>query len=144
MTDAGLDQLAALLQPLTVEEFLASSWGRAHAHIKGQPGRFAHLLTWARLGTILREHRLDFPRLRLARDGKSLPAANYLRYTRGGGRRQVSVPRLLPTQLTRELRAGATLVLDAGDEPHQPLTELAVNLERFFRVHVQVKAYAGW
>src|SRR5918911_4617094 len=109
MADAGQDQLAQLLRPLCVDEFVAAAWGRAPLHIEGPPGRFTHLLPWARLNTILRQHRLDFPRLRLARDGQSLPASRYLRHVRG--RRQSAIPRLLPQELTAQLRTGATLVL---------------------------------
>ena len=143
MADAGLLQLEQLLRPHTVADFLAHTWGRAHLHVKGPPTRFAHLLPWAHLNAILRQHRLDFPRLRLARDGGSLPASRYLRHVRGG-RKQITIPRLLPTELTNQLRAGATLVLDAVDELHEPLEELAANLERFFHEHVQINAYAGW
>ena len=143
MADAGHEQLEELLRPCGVGEFLASSWGRAHLHVRGASGRFAHLLPWVQLNAILRQHRLDFPRLRLARDGRSLPATGYLRHTRGG-RRQTTIPRLLPRELTAQLRAGATLVLDAVDEFSEQLEELAAGLERFFREHVQINAYAGW
>ncbi len=143
MTDVGLDQLAELLRPCQVEEFMTATWGRTHRHIAGAAGKFAHLLPWAQLNTILQQHRLDFPRLRLARDGRSLPAAKYLRHVRNG-RSQVNIPRLLPEELTAELRAGTTLVLDAVDELYEPLAELAANLERLFHEHVQINAYAGW
>ena len=143
MTDAGREQLAELLRPLSVDEFIANAWGREVRHIKGQPGKFAHLLPWVQLNTILRQHRLDFPRLRLARDGKSLPADRYLRHVRNS-RKQTTVPRLLADKLTAELRQGATLVLDAVDELFEPLEQLATGLERLFRVHVQINAYAGW
>ncbi|PYS91690.1 MAG: cupin [Acidobacteria bacterium] len=142
-TDAGREQLAETLRPLSVDEFIANAWGRTHELIKGQPGKFAHLLPWAQLNTILRQHRLDFPRLRLARDGKSLPASAYLRHVRNS-RKQTTVPRLLADKLTEQLRQGATLVLDAVDELFEPLEQLAAGLERFFRVHVQINAYAGW
>jgi len=143
MTDAGREQLAEILRPQSLDEFLANTWGRDVRHIKGQPGKFAQLLPWDRLNTILRQHRLDFPRLRLARDGKSLPASAYLRHVRNS-RKQPTVPRLLADKLTAQLRQGATLVLDAVDELFEPLEELARGLERFFRVHVQINAYAGW
>ncbi|MFL6209533.1 MAG: cupin domain-containing protein [Pyrinomonadaceae bacterium] len=143
MADAGHDQLAQLVGPHRVEEFIAQTWGRAHQHIAGQPGRFAHLLPWAQLNTILRQHRLDFPRLRLARDGSNLPASVYLRHVRSG-RRGSTIPRLLAPELTAQLKQGATLVLDAVDELCAPLEELAVNLERFFHERVQINAYAGW
>src|SRR5205085_6319205 len=140
---AGREQLAETLRPLSVDEFIANAWGRTHELIKGQPGKFAHLLPWAQLNTILRQHRLDFPRLRLAGEGRSLPASAYLRHVRNS-RKQTTVPRLLADKLTAQLRQGATLVLDAVDELFEPLEELARGLERFFRVHVQINAYAGW
>jgi hypothetical protein len=95
------------------------------------------------LNEILSRHRLDFPRLRLMRDGKSLPIASYLRHTTGT-RHKVSIPRLRNVPLTKCLREGATLVLDAVDELYGPLEELAQELELLFREHIQINAYAGW
>jgi ribosomal protein L16 Arg81 hydroxylase len=46
--------------------------------------------------------------------------------------------------LTKHLREGATLVLDAVDELSEPVEELAIKLELLFREHVQVNMYAGW
>jgi hypothetical protein len=137
------DNLLRLLEPCLPEEFFASSWGRSYKHVAGWPGKFSHLLPWDRLNRILREHRLDFPRLRLVRDGQSLPSNAYLRHATSG-RRRTQIPRLLPVQLTEQLRQGATLVLDAVDELYQPLDQLAETLERSVREHVQINAYAGW
>lgn len=137
------NSLSRLLEPHTAEEFLASSWGKTYKHIRGRRGRFAHLLPWERLNDILRQHRLDFPRLRLMRDGKSLPVNSYLRHT-SGARTKTPIPRLQPVKFTTQLRAGATLVLDAVDELHEPLEELAAGLEYFFRERIQINSYAGW
>lgn len=139
----AFEQLEKLLGPVSVEEFLASTWGQTYRHIRGWPGKFAHLLPWNQLNEILRQHRLDFPRLRLVLDGASLPASSYLRYTTSG-RRRTPIPRLQPVKLTHQLRRGATLVLDAVDELYRPLEELASGLELFFREHVQINTYAGW
>lgn len=46
--------------------------------------------------------------------------------------------------LTEQLRNGATLVLDAVDEFHDPIDALAAGLERELREHVQVNAYGSW
>jgi hypothetical protein len=137
------DNLEKLLEPCLREEFLASSWGRGYAHVRGWPGKFSHLLPWDQLNRILRQHRLDFPRLRLVRDGQSLPSSAYLKHVTAS-RRRTQIPRLLPVQLTEQLRQGATLVLDAVDELYQPLEALAEGLERSFHEHVQINAYAGW
>ncbi|HEV7376278.1 MAG TPA: cupin domain-containing protein [Pyrinomonadaceae bacterium] len=143
MKDGSINSLEKLLEPCPPEEFLHSTWGKAHRYIQGRRGKFARLLPWDQLNEILMQHRLDFPRLRLALDGKSLPASSYLKHTRNA-RQTTVIPRLLSDELTKQLREGATLVLDAVDELFRPLRELAEGLEYFFHEHVQVNAYAGW
>ncbi|MFL6228381.1 MAG: cupin domain-containing protein [Pyrinomonadaceae bacterium] len=143
MGDSDFNNLPALLAPCAPDEFLAEVWGRNFRHIRGARGKFARLMPWPRLAEVIAEHRLDHPRLRLTRDGKSVPAAEYLRHTTST-RRKGSIPRLRPVELTKLLREGATLVLDAVDELHAPVTELAAALELTFREHVQVNLYAGW
>lgn len=135
--------LEKILEPCLPEEFLASSWGKNFRHVPGREGKFSHLMPWARLNEILRRHRLDFPRLRLMRDGHRIPTDTYLRHA-ASGRHKTPIPRLLPAGLTKHLREGATLVLDAVDELSEPLEELAQDLELFFREHIQVNLYAGW
>jgi len=138
-----VNSLNQLLEPHRAEEFLASVWGQTFQHIRGRRGRFAPLLPWEQLNDILRRHRLDFPRLRLMRDGKSLPANSYLRHV-SGARSRTPIPRLQPVKFTQHLREGATLVLDAVEELSAPLEELAAGLEQFFHERIQINAYAGW
>jgi hypothetical protein len=143
MTGADFNNLAALLEPCAPEEFLAESWGRNFRHVRGARGKFAELMPWSRLTDVLAQHRLDHPRLRLTRDGKTVPSSEYLRHTTSA-RRKGLIPHLRPAELTNLLRDGATLVLDAVDELHAPLTRLAETLELAFREHVQINLYAGW
>src|SRR2546423_9780412 len=113
------DNLLKLLEPCLPEEFFASSWGKSYRHVAGWKGKFSRLLPWDQLNRILREHRLDSPRLRLVRDGQSLQSSAYLRHVTGS-RGRTQIPRLLPVKLTEQLRQGATLVVDAVDELYQP------------------------
>lgn len=136
-------ELEKILEPCRAQEFLVSSWGKSFKHIKGWPGKFGQLLPWDELNEILRRHRLDFPRLRLMRDGQRIPVSSYIRHA-VNARRKTSIPRLLHADLTRHLREGATLVLDAVDELFSPIEELAEGLELIFHEHVQVNMYAGW
>ena len=139
----GLDALAEILAPCAPEEFFDSFWGANVLHARGRAGRFRRFMPWTRLSEILRRHRIDFPRLRLVRDGKPLPVASYLRHV-SGSRQKITIPRVKSSELTRQLREGATLVLDAVDELSEPVEELAARLELLFREHVQVNLYAGW
>lgn len=135
--------LAALLSPSNTEDFLENGWGERYVLVPGVPRKFAGLLPWPVLNSVLEQHRLEPPRLRLTRDGKPVPP-DFLYFQpnrRASGR---PIPRLNATALTRELREGATLVLDAVDELYQPLTALAESLESVFRVRIQINAYAGW
>lgn len=136
--------LAALLAPVDVELFLKTCWGQTFQHVPGESGKFSDLLPWRLLNDILQQHRLEPPRLRLTREGKPVPASNYVSYQTNRKRATQQIPRLNATEFTRELREGATLVLDAVDELCPPVTKLAEAMERVFRVRIQVNAYAGW
>lgn len=143
MEGMEFEDLRELLEPCLFKEFLASSWGKSYRHVRGLPGKFSRLMPWDNLNEILMTHRLDYPRLRLMQDGKSLPTSSYIRHV-GGGKGKSSIPRLLHVELANQLRSGATLVLDAVDELHEPIRNLASGLERVFHERVQVNLYAGW
>jgi hypothetical protein len=143
MQGVARENLARLLEPCAPEEFLASSWGRDFRHVRGRAGKFSRLMPWSRLNDLLARHRLDSPRLRLTREGKPVPASSYLRHATGG-RAKTPIPRLRAADLTSQLRDGATLVVDAVEELHAPLTALAESLELAFRERVQINLYAGW
>src|SRR4051812_18658731 len=105
----GFESLAGMLEPNAPGEFLDSTWGVNFLHVRGCTGRFAHMMPWGRLSEILSRQRLDFPRLRLVRDGKSLPVSSYLRHATSA-KQKAPIPRLKSAGLARELREGATLV----------------------------------
>jgi JmjC domain len=120
--------------------FTARVLGRTHAFCAGEPTRFRHLLDWSDLNAILDRHWLIGPRLRLFKGGSQLPEAEYLTFREAGR----SAPLLRATDVTRHLRDGATLVLSAVDELHDPITRLVMGLERFFGEHVTANAYASF
>jgi len=135
--------LEHLLSPLTVDEFLTNFWGQTFKHVPGAPDKFCHLLPWQTLNEALEQHRLDFPRIRLTRDGERLQPRSYISHS-NSGRKSVAVPRLRYDKLTQELNTGATLVLDAVDELFESLRALAEALELFFHERIQINAYASW
>jgi hypothetical protein len=134
--------LTEILQPGTTEQFFERHLGQTFHYYPGRAGKFAALLPWGDLNQLLRHHQLDSPRLRLARDGKGIPPESFISYheSRRGAPR---LTRLRPTDLTRHLQEGATLILDGVDELFEPITELAGNLEQALRARIQVNTYAG-
>ncbi|MFC0435843.1 cupin domain-containing protein [Kutzneria buriramensis] len=138
----GIPTLADLVAPVEVSQFFTSVQGRTHRRFAGQAGRFARLLPWTDLNRALRQHRLDFPRLRLAHDGAVVPVHTYTEMV--DTRRNGQVPRLLNAPLSEKLRDGATLVLDSVQEMFEPVGDLAATLEHDLREKIQVNLYAGW
>jgi ribosomal protein L16 Arg81 hydroxylase len=138
LTPAVTSSFEELLAPLSSEEFLRRYWGQRFVHVPGRSGKFSHLLPWSRLNRILEYHRLKPGRLRLFRDTKEVPAADYLD-TRDGRE-----PRLKASEMTGLLADGATLIVDEMDDLDPAVRELAEGLERIFRIRIQVNMYAGW
>ncbi len=138
-----MNQLEKILEPCRPEDFFASVLGKNYAHVKGWPGKFKQLLPWNELNKILRQHRLDYPRLRLMRDGETIHVSSFINHT-PHARTRTTVPRLKPAAFTKHLREGATIVLDAVNEICPPVDELAEGLEFIFHERVQVNMYAGW
>lgn len=134
--------LEDLLGPLAVDDFLQRYLGKDFLYAAGAPGRFRSLFDWPEINSILRHHRLETPRLRLVQGGQAVPASSFLDHRTT--RRSERIPRLRSADLTRHLREGATLILDAVDEIHEPLTTLAESLEAQFCNRIQMNMYAGW
>jgi hypothetical protein len=128
-----------VVEPLGMPAFLADIFGRRPHHFVGPEGRFGCLLGWNDLNRILRHHRLAPPRLRIADLDRS-PESIVAWRTGPKGER---TPRLLSSVLRQALSDGATLVLDAVDEIHPPVAQLADELTRTFGDPVQANLYAG-
>lgn len=127
------------------DSFPAQVLGREHRVWKAleeDRDALSHLLTWDALNHLLATHRLNPPRLRLALDNSSVDVSAYCerRIYRRMPEWQAPVPHLLHKQL----REGATLVLDAIDEMHPPIARMTCALERWLSTRIQVNAYASW
>jgi ribosomal protein L16 Arg81 hydroxylase len=133
--------LADLVEPVGVSQFFATVQGKEHRRFPGPAGRFAEVLPWSALSAILRQHRLEFPRLRLGLDGEAVPVATYTEQV--PTRRRGVISRLLAAPFAEQLRNGATLVLDSVDELSDSVGDLARRLEHDLRERVQVNLYAG-
>ena len=124
--------LAELLAPQDARQFLQNTWGASFAHLRGARGRFAGLMPWSVLNSILEQHDLPHPRLRLYRRGAELEPA-----------RCQSDEGLLLGELKEELSAGATMIIGAVEQYYRPLRNLIANLEQVFRLPVQANLYVA-
>ena len=137
--------LAGLLAPGGVEEFFARHWLKGFRLFRGWRGKFSGLLSWQDLNRLLEQHRFDpATRLRLARLGRPRPVETFAEYSCDTRDPFARVSRLLPAEVTKQLREGATLELDEADELSEPLRSLSESLERQFQTRVRLSVFASW
>lgn len=131
-----------IIAPITKDEFFLKYWGNEFLHIPGGEKDFYKLLPWTQLNKILSEHRLDSPRLRISKGGKTVSPEEYTQYyvSRRGGR----TPQIITESLNKILSEGATLIIDAVDELYSPIKLLAKNIEYYVNEPVQANAYISW
>ncbi|MFJ1550568.1 cupin domain-containing protein [Streptomyces sp. NPDC088246] len=124
------------------QDFLAQTLGRDYLHLPGTLTEPTAMASFDTLNDLIATHRLEPPRLRLSADGEALPQHRYA--TPVTTRRATVWQRIHPAELHEQLAEGASLVIDAIDELHEPIGDLAAALERHLRTHIQVNAYASW
>jgi ribosomal protein L16 Arg81 hydroxylase len=133
--------LDEILKPISVSTFISDYLGQQMLYVPGEAVKLRGVLTWSALSSIVTYHQFDGVRLRLMRDGQPIPRDSYVKWQ---GYSTFRMPFLRAPELARHLREGATLILDAIDWLHEPVSMIAQNLERRLNREVQVNAYAGW
>jgi Cupin superfamily protein len=139
----GLEQSAMMtfdevVSPLGADAFLKDYWLRQFVHIPGKAGRFTGLLTWTNLNSVLEQHRLMPPRLKVYRDGQLIDPAQYMTPTMFG------VPRLDAGRLAIWLAQGASLILDDAQELSAPVRDLMEIFQDALHTDTFTNLYAGW
>src|ERR1035438_5466832 len=128
-----------LFEPASFDSFLRA-WGtKTFLHLRGELGKFKHLITWSELSTVLEQHRMMPPRLILFKKGQHIDQELYLE-PEGHFRTEYRVR----SQFITELRAGATLILNHIDDFNTATQELAQELEWALGTGVHANLYAAW
>ena len=99
-----------IMAPLGLERFLAEYEGKKPLHLKGQPGKFAEVMNWGKLGDLLSQATIwSQASLQLVLDKQPVPATSYCASAPGRDGGQVMRPD--PDKVQEYLRRGATLML---------------------------------
>ncbi|MFY1692396.1 cupin domain-containing protein [Plantactinospora sp. WMMB782] len=134
----------ALARCVAVEpaKFAAAYWGRAallsRAAELGNPDGFRDLLSPADADELLSRRGLRTPFLRVAKNGKVLPAAEY---TGGGGAGAEITDQVLDERVLGLYADGATLVFQGLHRLWPPLVDFTRELSRQLGQPLQVNAY---
>ncbi|WP_037620126.1 cupin domain-containing protein [Streptomyces aureus] len=132
----------SIAERLGQDDFLARSLHRDYVLVRGAVAEPHALVSFGTLNALISMHRLEPPRLRLSAEAEIVPQHRYA--VPVITRRHTVWQRIHPDELHQQLAKGASLVLDAVDELHEPITDLAQHLEGWLRTRVQVNAYASW
>ena len=125
------------IAPISLDSFLSEYWGKSFLHIVGHRGKFASLISWEDLNSILEQDRLDASRLRLLRDGQTLDSSLFIAGEPGRSG-------LKPGAFINYLSEGATLILDGVNELSPIVGQLAEAFQEVLRSETTVNLYAGW
>ncbi|GIM95256.1 cupin domain-containing protein [Paractinoplanes toevensis] len=137
----GVTDRPALARVATIEpaKFAAAHWGRAPLLCRAaDPDGFADLLSPAAVDELLSRRGLRTPFLRVARQGKVLPAAEF---TGSGGAGAEIGDQVVDDEVMRLYAGGATLVLQGLHRIWPPLIDFARRLGTELRRPLQVNAY---
>lgn len=134
-------ELLEIVHPMSEGDFMGHYLRKEFCYISGARGRFMSLLPWSIFNRILREHRLDYPRLRLIRNGETLPPLSYIEYVTD--RRGTRFARVRADGLTQELKNGAMLHFAAIDEAYEPLQLMAASLADTLKSKITINICAG-
>lgn len=131
----------AILSPLPISLFIKEIMGQRHHLARGEGRCFGDLMTWELLSEALLTHRFDYPRLRLVKEGRTLPPDEFMEAQ--ATRRGEYLRRQNASAVEGLMRAGAMLHLAAADELSPRLSYLAASAESVFGSTCFVNIHAG-
>jgi ribosomal protein L16 Arg81 hydroxylase len=129
-----------IMAPLGLERFLAEYEGKKPLHLKGQPGKFAEVMNWGKLGDLLSQATIwSQASLQLVLDKQPVPATSYCASAPGRDGGQVMRPD--PDKVQEYLRRGATLIANDIDHLNRGMTAFADAMEQTLGGRVQGNLY---
>ncbi|HET8727913.1 MAG TPA: cupin domain-containing protein [Alphaproteobacteria bacterium] len=135
--------LADILAPVTTDEFLADIRYRRPVHIKGDPDKFAGVMSWQSLTDLVNRGGIwTSNSMQLVLDHRRLEPQEYCAPEMGRDKQQVMAPDL--GRVRSWLRQGASMILNDIDGLTPGLKAAAKALEEALTVKVQANLYCSW
>jgi bifunctional lysine-specific demethylase and histidyl-hydroxylase MINA len=136
--------LAELLAPVAPERFFAESHDRQPLHVRGDPGKFASVLSWRGLNRLLdMTHAWTAHSLQLYLDGARVPPEQYcVRATGRDANEQVLQP--VAAKVQEWIRRGASVVMNDVDSLTPGLAAVSSALEAAGLGKAQGNVYVSW
>jgi ribosomal protein L16 Arg81 hydroxylase len=138
-----IDDLAALLAPVTPETFFAEHYDKAPLHIRGTPAKFAQVLSWRQINRLLdMSHIWTSASLKLVLDSQAIPAEQFC--ARATSRDNASVLQPDAKLVQAWIARGASVVMNDVDSLTPGLAGISAALERAGLGKAQANVYISW
>ena len=135
--------LAALLAPVTPEQFFAEHHDKAPLQVRGTPGKFAQVLSWRGINRLLdMTHIWTSTSLKLVLDSQAVPAEQFCTraVSRDGGQVLQPDAKLVQGWIAR----GASVVMNDVDSLTPGLASVSNALESAGLGKAQANVYISW
>ena len=138
-----IENLAALLAPITPERFFAEFHDKAPLHIKGGPAKFAQVLSWRQINRLLdMTHIWTSVSLKLVLDSQTIPPEQFC--TRATGRDGGSVLQPDARLVQGWIAKGASVVMNDVDSLTPGLASVSDAIEAAGLGKAQGNVYISW
>lgn len=131
-----------IIYPVTQDEFFSDYLSKKILYINSSTNKFENLLPWEEFNSLLANQRLDYPRIRMAKEGQNIDRTEFINYNHRV--RDVVVPQLDNSKINELLKDGATLIVDAIDECSPKIASICDTLENALYEKIQVNSYTTW
>ncbi|NGM21772.1 hypothetical protein G3576_17245 [Roseomonas stagni] len=138
-----IDDLAALLAPVTPDKFFAEHYDKAPLHIRGTPAKFAQVLSWRQINRLLdMSHIWTSASLKLVLDSQAVPAEQFC--TRATSRDNAAVLQPDAKLVQAWIAKGASVVMNDVDSLTPGLAGISAALEGAGLGKAQANVYISW
>jgi len=138
-----IDDLAALLAPVTPERFFAEHYDKAPLHIRGTPAKFAQVLSWRQINRLLdMTHIWSATSLKLVMDSATVPPEQFC--TRATSRDGTAVLQPDAKLVHAWVAKGASVVMNDVDSLTPGLASVSAALEGAGLGKAQANVYISW
>lgn len=136
---AGDQPVANFLGVMPIETFRANYLSKCFLYVQGQPDKFKDVFGWLDLNRVLEQHRLNYPRLRIVKNGDESDPGVYLKKVLQKDGDVFYRP--LVSAIAQSLDSGSTLVLDSLHEMSPRVEQLCNLVEQLVHEQVQANLY---
>jgi ribosomal protein L16 Arg81 hydroxylase len=135
--------LAALLAPITPEQFFTEHYDKAPLHVRGDPAKFAQVLSWRQINRLLdMTHIWSAASLKLVMDSQAIPPEQFCTRAMGRDGGQLLQPDAKLVQAW--IAKGASVVMNDVDSLTPGLASVSNALESAGLGKAQANVYISW